>query len=374
MKDKRSDFCGNCHFPLPYKARFCPQCGQKVSDGRISIGSLLQQLWLRVLHLESRSLRFLWHLLIPGRVTAEYFSGKRKRYPPPIQFFFVVMFLFLFTLNHVVGTGGLQLQSNTSGVRIKQAESGQPKVNFYDLGRQYAEVQRMRQEFDSLPESYRTPAVRQAIDSLMRRTYGGATRKLGEIWAEATDSLGADAPDSMMMNLGLQKIKIASIDLFQLDADGLIQKYGVNSWLEQTLLRQGVKTMKEPEALMKSYLGSLAWTILALVALMSFVLALLYWRQKRYYVEHFIFLLNIHSGMFLLLTAAFWLNFFFRLHWQAWTALAIWLAISPTIALRLYYGQGLWATFFKSLLFSIIYLVGFVLLFAAGILVVFVLF
>src|SRR5262245_60484049 len=81
-------YCQNCYHPLPFKAKFCAHCGQKVSDGKVTVSDVMQQLWFRVLHLESRSWRVLWRLFIPGQVSIDYFSGKRKRYPPPVQFFF----------------------------------------------------------------------------------------------------------------------------------------------------------------------------------------------------------------------------------------------------------------------------------------------
>lgn len=375
MKYDKKNYCRNCHFPLPYKAKFCPQCGEKTNDGKVTVWSLLQQVWFRVLHLESRSLRLLGHLLIPGRASLEFFRGRRRRYPPPIRFFFLIMFLFLFTLNHLVGTDGMRIQTNRSGVRLESDTVKRPRQkDFYALGQRYTDLLKMRRAFDSLPENLRTPLAREALDSLLLRTHGPATRKINAIMAEARESGSTGSLDSMSINLGFKHIRIASYDLFQMDADGLIQKYGIRGWMDQTLLRQGVKALKEPDSLMKSYLGSLAWTILALVALMSFVLTLMYWRQKRYYVEHFIFLLNEHSSAFLLLTAAFWIYYFLPFHWSMWAVLAGWLMISPVIAMRRFYGQGMWLTLFKSLVFSITYLLGFSVLFTVGMLIVFVLF
>jgi hypothetical protein len=66
-------------------------------------------------------------------------------------------------------------------------------------------------------------------------------------------------------------------------------------------LNKGIKSHKTPDALGHAYVGSLTWTILALIAIMSGFLALLYRSQRRYYVEHFIFLLHFHTGTMLLL-------------------------------------------------------------------------
>ncbi len=358
---------------MPYKSKFCARCGQKSTDSRISLRRLLKEVWFRVLHLESRSLRFMLLLFIPGYVTQEFFSGRQKRYPQPIRFFFIVAFLFLFTLNHLVNFGGLQATQSENGVNIQgKPKSEQGNYDFYELGKRFAEYEILQQEFDSLPEEYRTPFVRKAVDSLLHRNYGEAIQKFEWMLARA-DSSKRGNMDSITLKLGMDTIQLATIDAFRLDPDTIIAKYKVKGWFDQSALRQGLKTLKDPAALMKTYIGSLGWTILALVGLMSVILTFLYWRQKRFYVEHFIFLLNEHSSMFLLLIAALWINELAPLG-LFWLLPAAWILVSPFLGMKRFYAQSWGITILKSLVFSIAYVVGFILLFTAGILVVFMIF
>ncbi len=376
MKYKSSDYCPNCHFPLPYKAKFCTHCGQKYEDEVMSLGALLKQVWFRVLHLESRSLLFMWQMLIPGYVAQEFFAGRRKRYPHPIRFFFIVAFLFLFTLNHLTDVGnsrGLQATSSEKGIQISGKKNKDPNVNLYELGRRNAEIEKMRREFDSLPPELRTASTMRAVDTLLQRTYGETAKKFSDIWTIAVDSTQKNAPDSTPLNLGLRSISILTSDLFLLDADSICAKYHIEKWMDRIFVKQGIKTIQNPSALMKAYLGSLAWTLLVLIGLMSAVLTLLYWRQKRYYVEHFIFLINEHTSMFLLLMFAFWINAVWPLK-EFWVIPIVWLLISPLLAIKRFYGQGWGMTSLKSLVFSIAYLIGFAFLFIAAILAVFIVF
>ncbi|MBK6931870.1 MAG: zinc ribbon domain-containing protein [Saprospirales bacterium] len=374
MKYRSEQYCPNCHFPLAYRAKFCAQCGQKNEEGRMSVGALFRQVWFRVLHLESRSFRFMWLVLVPGFVTQEFFRGHRKRFPQPIRFFFILAFIFLFTLNHRYSLKGFQAEESKNGLVFRNASGNEGSgYDFYEKGKRYAEFEKMRQEFDSLPAAYRTPVVQQAVDSLLKRTYGQAAADMAELWTIATDSADLEAPDSISLNIGFKSIRLAALDAFRLDAPAIAEKYGIDNWLDQILLRQSMKTLQDPSALIKTYIGSLAWTLLALVGLMAAALTLLYWRQKRYYVEHFIFLLNEHSAMFLLLTLAIWVQAFFPLG-KIWYALVAWLLISPFWAMRRFYGQSWGLTIFKSTVFSIAYLFGFILLFSLGMLVVFVIF
>lgn len=376
MKYKSSDYCPNCHFPLPYKAKFCTHCGQKHEDEVMSLGALLKQVWFRVLHLESRSLLFLWQMLIPGFVSQEFFAGRRKRYPHPIRFFFIVAFLFLFTLNHLTDIGdssGIQASSGENGIKISGKKNAQGNLDLYEIGRRSAEFEKMRREFDSLPPELRTATTLRAVDTLLQRTYGEYAKKFSDIWTVATDSSETRVPDSTSLNLGFKSLRILTSDLFLLDANSIIDKYRIDNWVDKLLVKQGIKTIQTPSALMKAYLGSLAWTLLVLIGLMSAILTLLYWRQKRYYVEHFIFLINEHTGMFLLLMFAFWVNAVWPLS-RYWAIPIVWLCVSPFFAMKRFYGQGWGMTALKSFVFSIAYLVGFAALFVLAMLAVFIVF
>ncbi|MEQ1746699.1 MAG: DUF3667 domain-containing protein [Saprospiraceae bacterium] len=376
MKYKASDYCPNCHYPLPYKANFCARCGQKDEQEVMSLGALLKQVWFRILHLESRSLLFLGQMFIPGFVSQEFFAGRRKRYPHPIRFFFIVAFLFLFTLNHLTDaseSSGVRASSDNGGIKFTQPQDRGEKINFYETGRRAAEFEKMRREFDSLPPELKTPATRKAVDSLLQRTYGQSAEKFSRLLSTTEDSTQANSPDSMSLNLGFKNIRMATSDVFLMEADAIADKYKLDHWLDRVLLKQGIKAIQTPDALMKAYLGSLAWTVLALIALLSAVLTLLYRRQKRFYVEHFIFLINEHTGAFLVLILAFCLNAVWPLGGY-WALPVIWLTASPFVAMRRFYGQGWGLTILKATVFSFAYLIGFALLFTLGMLAVFVVF
>ena len=331
------------------------------------MGALFKQVWVKAFHLEGRLFRSLRDIFIPGKIAVEFFKGKQKRYPPPVQFLFVVMFFFLFIFNHFVGMNGVRYQSNSSGVRLEERRE---KIDFYEAGRRYAEVKRMWQAFDSLPPAYRTPQARIALDSVIRRTFGDATAGMSRALALA-DSSDSNVLDSININLGFRSMRIASLDIFQLEADSIIRKYRVESWIDKVSVRQGVKAMKTPDALVKTYLGSMVWTILALVAILSLLLGLLYRKQRRYYVEHFVFLLYQHTALFLALTAMICINHFLPFPSWLWISLMLGMAISPFLAMKRYYAQNFWRTAWKWLFFSLAYIVGFVLLFTVGIMVVF---
>jgi len=192
--------------------------------------------------------------------------------------------------------------------------------------------------------------------------------------APESDSIIGRAPDSLSFSLGFRQIRVAVMDLFELSADAIISKYQLTKWTDKALIRQGIKSVKEPKTLLKTYIGSLGWTLLVLVALMSGVLTLLYRRRGRYYVEHFIFLLHQHTSIFLLLTASLFINQFYKLPNWFWICLTTWIVLTPLFSMRRYYRQGWLKTIAKWLIFSFVYFVGFVILFISSMLLVFFIF
>lgn len=75
--------CG-ATFTSPY----CPECGQKAGTGRLTMHTLLHEVWHGFTHTDKGIMR-LWKelLLHPRTAYQNYFSGKRKSYFSPVVFF-----------------------------------------------------------------------------------------------------------------------------------------------------------------------------------------------------------------------------------------------------------------------------------------------
>ena len=94
--------CGNCAHPISEAAKFCSNCGQKNTDGRISISSFFSVFFSTVFNLESKFFQSISHIFIPGKLTLEYFKGKHKRYFHPVRFFIVSALLLLASISHLL--------------------------------------------------------------------------------------------------------------------------------------------------------------------------------------------------------------------------------------------------------------------------------
>lgn len=375
-------YCKNCDKKLSKRGAFCPNCGQRDFDGRIRMHDLLAKFFSNFTHLDSKFVKMCWQLFVPARVSIEYFQGKIKRYPHPVQFFFIVMFFFLLMFSKQFDNAGFNMMDGQMRIggkenfEIKKGQELIAETGLYESLERSVVAQEHRAAFDSLPQEWRTPVVRQAIDSVVRIVDGpweDAYKYFLSLSNKDTFSQVVTV-DTVPLTFGITQVRVATRDLIQLQPDSIIKKYGFTTWTEKVTVRQGLKSLKNPKGLIGQYLGSLGWSILMLIAVMAFVLWLLYWRKGIFYVEHFIFLMHQQAGAFLLLTFAFVVNDFVISLQLGWLLVLAWIGISLLIAMKRFYQEKWGWTILKWGVYCAIYMVTLSLFFIGTLLVVFVIF
>lgn len=123
--------CLNCGDPTV--GNYCPVCGQRKVEVRISLRRMLLEALDDQFSLNSALPRTLGALFFrPGRLTAEYMEGKIARYIPPFRLYLFssLVFFLMISLNGVDGTfvvdGGMNVQVGTvpdSVVAARRAEA-----------------------------------------------------------------------------------------------------------------------------------------------------------------------------------------------------------------------------------------------------------
>lgn len=376
--------CKNCATDLSPLGNFCPNCGQKNADRRIRMRDLLTKFLADITHLDNKFVQMCWHLLVPARVTINYFQGKIQRYPHPLQFFFIVMFFFLLMFSKQLGDAGFNTSGGNFNIQLNgeepeeesESERRLKEVGLMGLFEHRVKALEYRAAFSRLPEDWRVPMVHQALDSVVNLVEGPWETALKDYSSliHAKDSTLDSNLDSITLNFAFSSVKISSEDLVRHSPDSIIQKYGLTQWDQKVTVRQGIKALRDANTLIHQYVGSFGWAILVLITIMAAVLRLLYWNRGRYYVEHFIFLLHQQSGAFLLLTLALLIHtYLIKLQWL-WPFLLIWIGIALLLAMKRFYGGNWGWTLVKWALYCLFYVVGLLALFVGTLLVVFVLF
>ena len=374
--------CLNCGEKMPRKAKFCPHCGQRNNKGKVSMNELLRRFWSNFSHLDSKFVIMCWQLLIPGKVTTEYFAGRQKRYPHPVQFFFVVMFFFLLLFSKSIGNsnkGGVHLSSKSGGFNISGTTNDPDpelgKLDLFESLQRYVQSRKLRSAYDSLPVDWKTNTTRLALDSVVSRVNGPWERQIAKVQSLTADSTNAGGLDSIPLNFINRQIQIGTNDLIELTPEQILDRYNIQNWQDRILVTQGIKSLKDSQSLIHTYTGSIGWTVLILIAIMALVLYLLYIRRKRYYVEHFVFLMHQNSGAFLLLTFGLLAK---RLGLDfgpaGWGLLIVWVTIALLFAMKRFYGQNWPKTVAKWMIYCFLYGFNFVLIFIVSLLTVFLIF
>jgi hypothetical protein len=146
------------------------------------------------------------------------------------------------------------------------------------------------------------------------------------------------------------------------------------TWLQNSL-RQSCMRNKDKgnygESVQRAFIANIPKMMFVFVPMMALVMLTLYWRPRRYYVEHLVFFLHIHAAVFLLLLLQALLSWIAL--GLAWSAFAGWVAVMIGFysawyiyrAMRVYYGQGRLLTFTKLCVVGLAYLIGFGLTMAA---------
>lgn len=280
--------CQNCGADTG--SNFCPECGQDCRDHTVSVKLLLQDFIRDVFTYDSRFFRSFVPLLFkPGALTVEYTRGRRVRYIPPLRLYIFVSLVFFFVVSVQVNR---EMREN-----LDDDTGGTPDSTLV------AEVLEL---------------AAAAPDSLAP---GPAAAWVAARYPLA-ESIGFEPPAGADWS---------QVDWESIDWDGKrrrddtmnITVFG-NDELE-------VKTERFVQTIMKL----VPKMIFLLLPLFAGILALVYLRRRRPFIEHLVLSLHLHAFMFLMFTLAI-------LSQQGWAVGAAFLLIHVYIfaALRRVYGQG----------------------------------
>ena len=334
-------YCRNCHYPIPTIATYCPNCSQKYTTGRVSIGQLLKQLVSNLFNLDSKLFMTLGSLFIPARLTINYFKGQHQRYASPFRVFLVTTLLSLTIISLFISRQDLGLDVSPFSEEIKTAER---KAYIHEMDTISEEI---RQEFPEV-------VVSQALDSLHKKM--------------AVDKAGSSAPYfntvrfSSFLKDSIEEIRLVPSDL-NLSIDEIYEKYEVTDLIDQIAVRQIVKFIKSEgmSSFIQYLIGNTIWLMLLFLPSMALLLQLLYIRQSYYYVEHLVFLLHYHSFGFMLIGLFFGLQIFVP---NNPLYLIIPVLVYLYAALYKRYQQGWFKTLVKYWIFILVYLILYIVFFS----------
>ena len=330
LNPNTSKYCTNCHYPLPDYGKYCSNCGQKFTDGRIPLGTLVWDFIDSVLNLDSKFFRTIVAIFVPGKLTIDYFKGRHRRYASPARLFFVTAVLHFATLGLILGP---ILEKEFRDNDISQEHDAFARLV----------VQNLRQNKDSVALEFKgrdreTALI--AMDTLLQRYK-----------FNRDDSLHFSSID--ILSGRLNKQVVAYKDMYTLPLDTLVARNKVESFWDRLIFKQIIKVNKEVRNLPNFVIGKLIWMVILMMPALAVILKLLYIRRKRYFVEHLIFSFHYHAFAFLVFSIIMLIFYFGGEGNENMESYILGLILPMVILLYLFiamkrvYQQGFIKTFFK---------------------------
>ncbi len=385
--------CPNCDADLLKAFEFCPHCGQENHDLRVPFRTFLYEFVESITHFDTK----LWNSLKviftePGLLTKDFVEGRRARYVNPARFYVFVSFVFFALLTLWVDRG-IQVDHNDPTKRIVTSRLNKilPDSAMALLS----------------ADSVLTNLIELPIDSPW---YGRARTRLvaGELWF--LDSIAQHSGVDTIAGISdrLRQAMRSMPDSSSLDVERHVPLWGTNNVTfpnraeQQAFLRIGANmTDLQADSIMgmgsgepptwfekrmvrsigRLQVGSIQGTqrlahlvvkniSIVMFLLMPFTAVLLLWifYRKRYYWEHLIFSVHIHTIFFLFFSALLILALAIPGAWYSWVMGLIVLACLSylLISLKRVYGKPWVPTVLRLALMSIPYFITFLLLLAVG--------
>jgi hypothetical protein len=259
--------CANCHGTLT--GEYCAECGQRHEPHIHTVAHFAGEAFESISHADSRLWRTLWYLLTrPGFLTREFFHGKRVRYLPPFRLYLVISVLFFV----VVGLPeGAAIRIDVDGVTATSTERVEK------MEQTAAELRK-----DAGPAS---GALALAADALER---------------QAQAERAALDPDPDAAGDAKPRTGLAKTNGFTEFCDSFKKADPTANSNYERLRKSCAKIGEDGGAeLGRTVVHNIPKAMFVFLPLLALGMKLLYWRPKRYYVEHLLFLIHNHAFVFL---------------------------------------------------------------------------
>jgi len=249
--DHRPAACRNCGTDLTAlpAANFCPHCGQDTVLHPPTLWEFVHEFITHYVALEGALWRSLGALLLrPGKLTREYFHGRRKHYVLPLRLYLSASFVFFLVVK--IASGGHDAPPAEDVVQQVAVEAA-PDVNA-EAASAAAHSASAASSPEEKPRSARSLARRAAM-----ATYTACYEKPGSC-----------------------------------------------NWLDTTVGKFIIKSQKgdaEHIDWQPRIVAAAPYAIFLMLPLFAGLLQLTYWRRRMAYGEHFVFSLHLHSFWFIAL-------------------------------------------------------------------------
>ena len=316
--------CENCGASLT--GEFCSQCGQHAIDYRRSIFRVVLDAADSFLNWDTKFLHSMNQLLLyPWHLTNDFNAGRRARYVTPLRLYLIASIVFFFVVREINwdSDGPIQLtaQDRTELVASlsKMIEPNSPLTP-----EQRAQVESFRVKLAEPQGALTTEEraelkkdIRTYIKSEVSKSLGAAERakmaammaripKIRDLDKNVTPPTVPIPPDPTASAPEISIPPLPSITVaptpqpsfhFSTGPPGQ-KKSAFGLWLEKQVKEKIGEDGKNAKIFLDTLRSNIPAMMLCCIPLFAFILKLLYIRKGRFYVEHLVYALHIHTFLY----------------------------------------------------------------------------
>ena len=324
--------CLNCGDPTP--GEYCRSCGQRKVAVLVSVRAMFMDLLEDEFLLNRRLPRTLSSLVLrPGFLTVEHVNGRIARYIRPLRLYLAssIVFFLLFSFF------SLRMLSQADFAVSPPAVGAADSLGVAAIDSLLAGIDETLSD-STLPTTATMGLEqgRRALEAQRARALAGGDTLAAPDSAATRPAPGPREPRTVREMLGDASISVNT---------------GVEA-LDSALVRRarllGEMTPRQAaERLIGESLNYVPTMMFVLLPVFALALKLLYVRRRRFYAEHFVFLLHTHAFVFLIFTALLITRAAVSVPNWLIGLLFGWVAVYIYVAMKRVYGQGWFRTLLK---------------------------
>ncbi|MCX6237785.1 MAG: DUF3667 domain-containing protein [Bacteroidia bacterium] len=385
-KRRKSDTCLNCNNALRPEDNYCPNCGQENNSHKIPVKHLLLEVFVDFFHFDTK----LWNTIKasvtrPGKITIDYLEGKRARYVPPVRFYVFVSFIFFLLLgklseeaidknqnifqkgqsdpwisisiNEPQGNKNVYQSKDTNHVRLNI-------LKFETKDSLKAELRRLKgsnAEFDQLLPDEDIDTANASREQLQKALSLISEHSLALDTVKPDYSIYGKVEFSTKEEFEQFKKNIHHYTDKQVDSLLLVKGEKAN-WFNRQMVKKLGKFDKnnsdDIKMITHAIIKSISLTMFIMMPLTAILLLLIFYRRKFYY-EHLIFSIHIHTIFFVIFSFILVIQIFISEKFgnNMWPWAFLLCLIYLIASLKNNYKQTLGKTISKFILISIPYFI-----------------
>jgi Protein of unknown function (DUF3667) len=318
--------CENCGAPLA--GEFCAQCGQHAIDYRRSIFRVVLDAADSFLNWDTKFLHSMNQLLIrPWQLTNDFNAGRRARYVHPLRLYLIASIVFFLMAKAIdwESQGPIQLTAQDRTELVASlAKMIEPDSPLTPEQRTQVEVARVklaeaegaltaaqRAEVRKAFKAYIKSEVRKSLSAEERARMGtmmARIPKLPDPAKETTPPIVPPPPDINVPAIPVDQLPSPPATVsptpnvkaplhFTVGKEGE-KKTPFEAWLEKQVRDKIGEDGSRAKLFLETLRSNIPAMMLCCIPLFAFILKILYIRKRRFYVEHLVYSLHIHTFLY----------------------------------------------------------------------------